>query len=159
MVRSHVMTAKRRAALRKAQLASARKRRKVGRVNKRADKRIRKHTNKAARGTYTHSEHGGIYMTARAAKSYNKAVRVQNKRTKKVSKINSKKSSGRGRKAVKYTAAGLAGAGAVAAAHSQYKYSKAAKRLNSRYGTRYTARGLRRDERALKRKRRKRRGR
>ena len=94
----YMMTARRKAALRKAQLASARKRKRHGRidkrisrVNKRTNKRVAKHSRTVQSGLYTHSEHGGLYFTGRAAKAYNKGVRAHNKGQKKIIKLKAKK--------------------------------------------------------------------
>lgn len=97
-MRSHVMTARRKAALKKAQLASAAKRRrngridrKISRVNNRAKKRMAKQTKKFQGGLYTHSTQGGLYVTKRAGKAYNKAVRINNRAVRKTQKLKGKK--------------------------------------------------------------------
>lgn len=98
-MRKHVMTARRKAALKKAQLASARKRRRNGRIDRkisRVQRRTNKKTSKYAKkfansGVYTHSTQGGVYVTAKAAKAYNKGVKAHNKGVRKVNKLKSKK--------------------------------------------------------------------
>jgi hypothetical protein len=99
MVR-HIMTARRKAALRRAQLASARKRRKHGRINKKirrthakADKRI---ANQARIVALNHqmATHEGApvhHFTRRGVVAYNKGVRIHNKRVVKVAKLKAKK--------------------------------------------------------------------
>lgn len=96
----YMMTARRRAALRKAQLASARKRRRHGRINKKikrthakADKRI---ANQARIISLNHqmATHEGApvhHFTRRGVKAYNKGVRIHNKRVLKVNRLKAKK--------------------------------------------------------------------
>ena len=95
----YIMTAKRKAALRKAQLASARKRRrnrridkKISRVQRRTNKRTAKHSKKFYQsGVYTHSQEGGVYVTKKGAKAYNKSVKSYNKGSRKISRLKAKK--------------------------------------------------------------------
>lgn len=92
MARSHTMTPRRRAALRKAQLASARKRRKRNTVG------------------------SSVKRAVRQRASYAKAS-VQTRRGRKRKSSPSGKGKKRAKKAMVYTAVGLTGAGAAYGAH------------------------------------------
>lgn len=92
------MSAAQRAALKKAQFASARKRRKGARINKkisrtraRTSKKVAKQAKKVQGGLYTHSTQGGLYFTGKSAKAYNKGVRIHNRGQRKINRLKAKK--------------------------------------------------------------------
>jgi hypothetical protein len=95
MARSHTMTPRRRAALRKAQLASARKRRKRNTVGSSVKRAVRQRASYAKASVQTR----------------------RGRRKKKASKGDTGKKATRTKKVMAYTAVGLAGAGAAYGAH------------------------------------------
>lgn len=95
---AYAMTARRRAALKKAQLASARKRRKGRRINKkisrvesRRKKRVTKYANIAQANAYTHSTRGGLYLNGRGVKAFNKGQKINAKAQRKTARLKAKK--------------------------------------------------------------------
>ena len=95
-----IMTARRKAALRKAQLASARKRRRHGRINKKikrthtkANKRIANQARVVQLNMQMATHEGAPvhHFTRRGVVAYNKGVRIHNKRVVKVAKLKAKK--------------------------------------------------------------------
>lgn len=95
---AYKMTARRRAALKKAQLASARKRRKnkridrrVKRVRNRTNKRVRKQASIAERNAFTHSTQGGLYFNKRGVKAMRKGAKTHLRGQAKIKRLKSKK--------------------------------------------------------------------
>lgn len=92
-------TAAQKAALKKAQAASARKRRKspgaridrkIKRVNGRADRRIKRKARTVRRNVATDGS-GGLYVNRKGAKALTKGRRIHNRRNKKVARLTKKK--------------------------------------------------------------------
>ena len=97
MAKRHVMTARRKAALKKAQLASARKRRrngridrKISRVKSRTKRKTARHHAQFRRNSFMDSN-GAIFTNVHGIRAYQKNVKTTSKSKRKVSKLRSKK--------------------------------------------------------------------